>query len=171
MVKKGKTRSDKFSAKHDPFVIMLRLKALQNPMKDKFSRNAFQQALIDSTVQQWSSAMSLPFGKSAVMFDLVKKYVWTIGTMSELELEAMYAEFSEKGFTDEQFTELETLMFSKYNEMHTLYSFCHRELSKIWSEAEFQEPLTFYPNLETDVTFNTYKADATKLESAVAWSV
>jgi hypothetical protein len=76
MVKQGSDRSVKFSAKHDPTVIMYRLKALRNAMKIKFAKPSEQHFYVDENVRLWLKEFPLPYGQRAVLLDSVKKLVW-----------------------------------------------------------------------------------------------
>jgi hypothetical protein len=141
MVKKGSTRSAKFSAKHDPYVIMLRIKALQNVMKQKFQIPAQQNYYIDINVKEWIDSLGLPFGKAGTLLDLTKQYVWKIANMSDFEIENMHQTFISKGFTEDQYNEWLINIEAKATEIVTLYSFCHRETSKMFLRVDVSLPI------------------------------
>jgi hypothetical protein len=151
MVKQGKTRSSKFSVKHDPYVIMLRVKALQNVMKDKFQVPAQQDYYIDVNVQNWINSLNLPFGKAGTLMDLTKQYVWKIANMTDIDIEAMHRDFISKDFTETQYEEWLSNLQAKATEIVTLYNFCHRETSKLFINAEWKEPHNTNPKLNVQV--------------------
>jgi hypothetical protein len=151
MVKQGSDRAAKSSAKYDPFVIMLRIKALQNSMKDKFQIPAVQQTYVDENVQQWALDMGLSFGKTAVLFDLTRRYVWKIGTMDSTAIEVMHLAFISKGFTETQYITWLEKLYAKLSEITNQYNFCHRETAKLFVDVQYLEPTNTNPQLESAV--------------------
>jgi hypothetical protein len=153
MVKSGKERSSKFSEKHDPFTIMLRIKKRQESMKSKFQVPAMQDYYIDKNVLEWIAALDLPFGKAGTLMDLTKAYVWKMADMNAVDLEAMHQKFLSKDFTEEQYQEWLTHLYAKQIEITTLYNFCQRVPSRLWITVEYQEPHNLNPKLEISVGY------------------
>jgi hypothetical protein len=151
LVKTGIDRSAKTSAKYDPFVTMLRIKALQNSMKDKFQIPAVQQTYVDENVKNWASEMALPFGKTAVLSDLTKRYVWKLETMTDTAIQVMHLIFLSKGFTEEQYVQWLVKLYAKLSEIKTLYGFCKREPDRLFSQVEVSSPIESFPKLEISV--------------------
>ena len=76
MVKTGKRRSNKFTAKHDPETILLRIKRLQNYSIDNFADAAQQAFFVDENVVQWLTENPLNYGQAGSLLDLVKELAW-----------------------------------------------------------------------------------------------
>jgi hypothetical protein len=120
---------------------MLRIKALQNIMKQKFQIPAQQDYYIDINVKEWIDSLGLPFGKAGTLLDLTKQYVWKIAGMSDFEIENMHQNFLSKGFTEDQYSEWLINIEAKATEIVTLYSFCHRETSKMFLRVDVSLPI------------------------------
>lgn len=101
MVKQGKDRSAKFSAKHDPKVIMYRIKAIQEKMKAKFPVPSEQAFYVDENVRLWLQEFPLDYGQKASLLDLVKELVWKWPTLTDADKAVYYAKWIEKGLPEE----------------------------------------------------------------------
>jgi hypothetical protein len=153
MVKTTQDRQTKTTVKYDPYINMLRAKFRQNVMKDKFQVPAYQDFLVDVNVKQWVIEMGLVYGQVGTLFDLTKKYVWRITTLTSAELTLMHAVFISKGFTEAQYATWLLKLYAKFSEMTNQYSFCHRETSKIWIDVTWKEPENAIPRLNSAVSW------------------
>ena len=154
MVKTGTARAKKYAEKSDPFTIMLRIKRRQETMKQKFQVPAMQDYYIDVNVLQWINDLDLPFGQAGTLMDLTKAYVWKINDMSALDIEVMHLKFISKGFTEDQYNAWLILLQAKGVEIVTLYNYCHRIPSRLWSIVEYKLPYNMIPKLENQVTWS-----------------
>jgi hypothetical protein len=151
MVKESKHRIDKTIAKYDPFVNMIRAKYQQNRMKQKFQVPASQQYYVDLNIAQWASSFGLKYGQIGTLGDITKVYLWKWLEISVPELEGLHEIWILKGFTELQWTSFKAYMTAKFAEIHTFYSQCQLNTSKLFVEVEYKEPYNSKPKLAISV--------------------
>jgi hypothetical protein len=147
VVKEGAERSEKFSAKHDPDVIMLRIKALQNFSIDKFQIPAQQAYIIDNNLAHWLDVEDLKYGQCGNCYDFLRKIVWKWTLLTDYEKDILLQEWLAKGLPQSVWDKID----AKATEIHTLYSFCNLKTSKMFCLVE----VSGLPRLEEKVSVPT----------------
>lgn len=113
MVKEGSERAKKFAVKHDPDLIMLRWKALRDFSIKRFYVAATKQFLLDDNIKTLIDRYVLPYGQAGTFMDLVRKFVYSWGYLSDSQKESLKQEWIAKGFPEELFDRIAL----KYYEM------------------------------------------------------
>lgn len=147
MVKEGSDRSTKFSEKHDPDVIMLRIKALQNFSIDKFQIPSQQAYRVDNNLSKWLDVQELKFGQKGTCYDFLKKVVWKWDILTDYEKAMLKQEWLDKGLPETVWDKID----AKHTEIITQYGFCSLKTSKLFCrlEASGLAPLETEPIIPT----------------------
>lgn len=140
MVKKGKDRSAKSSAKYDPKVTMYRLKSLQNMAHRDFSSVALQHQLVDENLAEWLTEANLKYGQRGSLYDLVRKVAWNWLIMSDETKAVIHALWIAKGLPESLWLKIE----NKYYEI-TGQNVTYRSKSIM---VTFEADLFPYPDQE-----------------------
>jgi hypothetical protein len=120
LVKEGKVRSAKFSAKHDPKVIMYRLKSLQNLAHMNFVDAAIQHQLIDENLAEWLTEANLKYGQRGSLYDLVKKVAWNWLILDNVVKAALHEQWIAKGLPESLWLKIENKYY-EFSSFHTSY--------------------------------------------------
>ena len=104
MVKTGSERSAKFSAKHDAKVIMMRLKARQEAMKQLFKAPAYAFEIVDERLKQLMELLDLQYGEYGNLSDILKNALSHYDEWSLADWEALHQKLVSLGFTEEEYT-------------------------------------------------------------------
>lgn len=113
MVKSGAERSDKTTAKYDPEVIMLRIKALQNYSKRLFPKPSEQSFRLDENLEVWATEFNLPYGMRGSLYTFVKDIIWIWNELTDLDKDYLHQKWITKGLPQELWDRLP----SKYSEI------------------------------------------------------
>ncbi len=100
MVKTTENRQTKTSVKYDPYVTMLRIKALQNLMKRNFVDPAQQHEFVDENLTEWLKEVTLPYGKKGSLYDFIRKVVWDWLLISDDIKTRLHDEWLAKGLPE-----------------------------------------------------------------------
>lgn len=107
MGKAGSIRSAKFSEKHDPKVIMYRIKSQQKASALKFVDPARQHSMVDENLAEWLSETPLAFGERGTLFDFVREIVWKWGILTDIDKAALHVEWIAKGLPENLWLKIE----------------------------------------------------------------
>jgi hypothetical protein len=113
MVKEGSARAKKFKVKHDPDLIMLRWKALRDFSIKRFYVAATKQFLLDDNIRVLIERYVLPYGQAGTFMDLMRKFVYSWGYLTDLQKESLKQEWLSHDFPEELFDRIAL----KYYEM------------------------------------------------------
>jgi len=163
MVKKGKARSDKFKAKHDPDAIMLRWKALRDFSIKRFYITPIKHFLLDDNVRTLINRYILPYGQAGAFMDLMRKLVNSWVYLTEDQKEALKQEWISKGFPEELFDKIT----EKYKELQNYISQTPTiDMVLMWYAELDPYPSEAYAPKEEDPTVKTeteYQVDTAKI--------
>jgi hypothetical protein len=147
MVKQGDERSSKFSVKHDPLVIMYRLKSLQNMAHLNFVDAALQHQLVDENLAAWLTEANLKYGQRSVLYDFIRKVVWKWVTMSDITKDILHDQWLDKGLPESLWLKIE----AKYSEVTTFHStYNSRNIMVTFETDVFPYPEQNVNPVETD---------------------
>lgn len=137
MVRTGKDRSEKYSEKFDPYVLMLRSKKRFQTANETFDAAAFQHYILDKNIVQWLSEVSLKFGEKGTLYDFAKFVISRWEILDPIAKEVLHQKWLSKGLTQELWDKI----LAKRIEINQLYSFCGRPESRLMTNVSvFLEP-------------------------------
>jgi len=147
MVKKGSTRSAKFSAKHDPKVIMYRVKALQNRARINFIDAALQHQIVDENLAEWLTEANLKYGQRGSLYDFIRKVVWDWLIITDGDKAILHQQWLDKGLPEALWLKIE----AKYLEITGFHKTYNSKNIMVTFEADvFPYPSEDVNPLETD---------------------
>jgi hypothetical protein len=163
MPKKGSKRAKKFATKHDPDLLLLRWKALQNFSKERYYVTAIKHFQLDDNIRTLIDRYILPYGQAGTFMDLVRKLVYTWGYLTDAQKELLKQQWIEKGFPEELFYKIA----DKYMELQNFIT--QRPINDMvlsWFAELNPYPQEAYTPQEEDQTIKietTYETETAKI--------
>jgi hypothetical protein len=127
MVDTAEERVEKYDAKYDPYVVMLRWKALSDFCLEKFMIPSFQHYILDKNIQQWADEFSLPYGKIGVFHDKLKKLIYIWDRLTDEQKQSYRQEWIDAELPEELFDRIP----EKLEEILSYYYVCHLPKNRI----------------------------------------
>jgi hypothetical protein len=138
MVKTGSERSAKFSAKHDAKVIIMRIKAAQNAMKNLFQKAAYDFEVSDISLQMLMEQLDLGFGQFGELSDILKGFLWKYDDLSVTDLEALHQKLLAKGYTEDDWSVISDWLETTAHLIKSRYEVCHFPPTRLFSLVQVQ---------------------------------
>ena len=138
MVKTGSDRSAKFSAKHDGKVVMLRIKSLQENMKQLFQKPAYEFEIVDTMLERLKLELGLEYGEFGELSDILKSMVWNFDNLSDADFEALHQKLLAKGYTEDEWNIIYDWLEYTKALIDRRYEACHYPTSKLFCVVEAQ---------------------------------
>jgi hypothetical protein len=167
MVKKGKDRSDKFSAKHDPDTIMLRWKALKDFSINRFVLTSEKHFQFDDEIRTLLERYLMPFGQRGNFTDKVRKLVFMWNMLTDIQKQLYRLDWISEGLPSELFDKLADYHYVLSNKV-AVYT---KTDMVLWYFAELSPlPQEAYSPEEEDYTETTeILIETTKPEPSHYW--
>jgi hypothetical protein len=152
MPKKGSKRAEKFAVKHDPDLILLRWKALQDFSIKRFYLTPIQHFQLDDNIKTLIERYKIPYGQAGTFMDLIRKFVYMWQYLTDNEKLLLKQEWIAKGLPEELFNKVE----DKYNELKNFFSQKPTgDMALIWYAELNPYPREAYAPKDEDQTTKT----------------